>query len=224
MSFSNGGVDTFDPAKGFVGIRMQQGVPLLDRDWNELEDIRRYVERTLREQYVGEGVPDQDGFAVTAPPFPAPDDVLIGTGHCSVAGYDVWNQEAGVLFSAQGDGTPLPPALPDSPDVLTLYLEPDVVRVDSADAPELANPQDVNMETCVRDRLVWAVRAARAPAVPPLGSYVLAEVRRPAGTEQITPAMITDRRRTLLNLAQAVDRLDRAEDRIGVIAKAMSQA
>jgi hypothetical protein len=224
MSFSNGGVDTFDPAKSYIGVRLQQGVPLLDRDWNELEDIRRHVERTLREHYVGEGVPDGDGFAVRAPSFPAPDDVVIGAGHCSVAGYDVWSSAADVLFSAQGDGVTLPPALPDATDVLTLYLEPDVVRVDSADDPELGNPQDINLETCVRDRLVWSVRAVRQPGVPPAGSYVLAEITRPAGTEQITDDMVADRRRTLLNLAQAVDRLDRAEEGILALTQAMAQA
>ena len=224
MSFSNGDVDTFDATKSYIGIRLQQGVPLLDRDWNELEDIRRYVERTLRASYLGEGVPDADGFAVTAPAFPAQDDVLIGTGRCSVAGYDVWNQQDSVLFSAQGDGVPLPAALPDAADVLTIYLEPDVVRVDSADDPALANSQDINMETCVRDRLVWSVRAARQPAMPPAGSYALAEISRPAGTTQITADMITDRRRTLLNLAQAVDRLARAESRITALTSAMAQA
>jgi hypothetical protein len=224
MSFSNGGVDTFDATKSYIGIRLQQGVPLLDRDWNELEDIRRYVERTLRASYLGEGVPDADGFAVTAPSFPAQHDVLIGTGRCSVAGYDVWNQQTSVLFSAQGDGVPLPAALPDAADVLTLYLEPDVVRVDRAGDPALANSQDINMETCVRDRLVWSVRAARQPAMPPVGSYVLAEISRPAGATQITANMITDRRRTLLNLAQAVDRLARAESRITALTLATAQA
>ena len=28
-------------AKHYVGVRLQQGVPLLDADWNELEDLRR---------------------------------------------------------------------------------------------------------------------------------------------------------------------------------------
>jgi hypothetical protein len=224
MSFSNGGVDTFDPTKSYIGVRLQQGVPLLDRDWNELEDIRRHVERTLRENYVGEGVPDGEGFAVTAPPIPAPDDVMIGAGRCTVAGYDVWNQDDDVLFSAQGHGVPLPAALPDATDILTLYLEPDVVRVDSADDPDLGNAQDINLETCVRDRLVWSVRAVRQPGVPPAGSYVLAEINRPAGTEEITADMIQDRRRTLLNLAQAVDRIDHAEERIGALTSAMAQA
>ena len=53
-NFSNGGRDTFDAAKRYIGIRLQQGVPLLDRDWNELEDIRRHYEWTLRENFVGE--------------------------------------------------------------------------------------------------------------------------------------------------------------------------
>ena len=57
-NFSNGGVATFDEHKRYVGVRLQQGVPLLDRDWNELDDIRRFFEQRLREHYVGEGVPD----------------------------------------------------------------------------------------------------------------------------------------------------------------------
>ena len=101
-NFSNGGVATFDERKRYVGVRLQQGVPLLDRDWNELEDIRRFFEQRLREHYVGEGVPDLDGFEVRAPEFDAENDVLIGAGSCSVAGFDVWSEQE-VLFSEQGD-------------------------------------------------------------------------------------------------------------------------
>jgi hypothetical protein len=32
---------TFNPAKGYVGVRLQQGVPLVDADWNELDDVIR---------------------------------------------------------------------------------------------------------------------------------------------------------------------------------------
>jgi hypothetical protein len=60
-NFSNEKQDTFDPKKGYIGIRLQQGVPLLDRDWNELEDIRRYAEVMVRRYYIGDGTPD-DGF------------------------------------------------------------------------------------------------------------------------------------------------------------------
>ena len=74
-NFSNGGVATFDEHKRYLGVRLQQGVPLLDRDWNELDDIRRFFERRLRAYYVGEGVPDLDGFEVRAPEFEADNDV-----------------------------------------------------------------------------------------------------------------------------------------------------
>ena len=52
-NFTNDGKDTFDPNNNYIGVRLQQGVPLLDRDWNELEDIRRYQEVSLRKHYLG---------------------------------------------------------------------------------------------------------------------------------------------------------------------------
>jgi hypothetical protein len=33
--------DTFDPSKQYTGVRLQQGVPLVDADWNELNDVIR---------------------------------------------------------------------------------------------------------------------------------------------------------------------------------------
>jgi hypothetical protein len=224
MSFSNGGADTFDESKSYIGVRLQQGVPLLDRDWNELEDIRRHVERMLHQHYLGDGVPDADGFAVLAPDTAVADDVFINGGRCIAAGWEVWNQHDRVLFSAQGDRIQLPAADPDADDTLTLYLEPEVIRVDSTQDPVLANSQDVNLETCVRDQLLWAVRAVRKPEVPPLGSYPLAEINRPAATENITSTMITDLRRVELNLAGTVDRITAAEHRITAVAAAMTQA
>ncbi|GIH79202.1 Ig-like domain-containing protein [Planobispora longispora] len=208
MSFSNNGVDTFDPGKGYIGIRLQQGVPLLDRDWNELEDIRRHFERELRRRHIGEGVPGFNGFRIS--PADADDDVVIEPGGLTADGYDLVNPEA-VFLSEQGDRTPLPAG-----DV-ALYLEAWVERITSAEDPALGNPQDVNMETCVRDRLRWAVRCAVRPEVPPPGSYLLAEIERPPEARRVTAEMIRDRRRTRLNLAEAVDRLAGAEARLGAL-------
>jgi hypothetical protein len=222
-NFSNGGIDTFDERKSYVGVRMQQGVPLLDRDWNELEDIRRYFERRIRGHYVGEGVPDLAGFQVKAPGFAAENDVLIGAGNCSVAGFDVWNQQE-LLFSEQGDRTPLPAPNASTPDTLIVYLEPEVVRIDATGDPALRNAQDVNMETCLRDQLRWAVRAVRRPAFPPPGTFVLAEITRQPGDTQIRAELITDRRRTMLNLADAVDRLGSAERRLDALEQAVQRA
>ena len=85
-------------------MRLQQGVPLLDRDWNEMEDIRRYFERTLREHYIGDGVPDVAGFAVSAPAIRADDDVVIGAGRCMVDGYDVVEPRRGAVLRAGRPG------------------------------------------------------------------------------------------------------------------------
>ena len=89
-NFTLKGKDTFDPAKRYVGIRLQQGVPLLDRDWNELEDIRRYEEQMLRKWYIGNGTPD-DGFRISAVD-PAANDFMISAGRCMVDGFEAVNE------------------------------------------------------------------------------------------------------------------------------------
>jgi len=46
---------------------MQQGVPLLDTDWNELEDLRKHELESLMKQFIGDGVPaGNDGFRIEA--------------------------------------------------------------------------------------------------------------------------------------------------------------
>ncbi|HUO69792.1 MAG TPA: Ig-like domain-containing protein [Solirubrobacteraceae bacterium] len=220
-NFSNGGQDTFDATRRYIGVRLQQGVPLLDRDWNELEDTRRYVEWSMRDRNIGEGAPDDTSFEIAAPTFPAAQDVVIRTGHYSVGGYDIWNEQD-TLFSEQGARTQLPAATQD--DILIVYVEPQVNRVTAAEDPSLANSQDINLETCVRDRLDWVVGVVRQPDVPPAGASILAEIHRPAGTAQITDAMIVDRRRTGLELADAVDRCSRAERRLDALEHSLGQA
>lgn len=202
--FSNFGKDTFDAAKQYIGIRLQQGVPLLDRDWNELEDIRRYFERMLRRHYIGQGIPDSIGFRISAPTGKEPNDFVIGSGRCMVDGYDVYNPTP-IFFSAQPNGVKLKKAEKD--EVLLVCLSAEVERIDSAEDPDLLNSQDINIETCLRDKLSWRVRVTSLPLKPLPGSLILAEIHRKAGTEIITDDMIKDRRRTNLNLASTVDDL-----------------
>lgn len=53
--------------KHYVGVRLQQGVPLLDADWNELEDLRKYEVAEMIRRFIGDGVPDgNDGFRIQA--------------------------------------------------------------------------------------------------------------------------------------------------------------
>lgn len=56
---------TFDPLARYVNVRMQQGVPIVDADLNELDDIRQFELRAFLKWFVGDGVPDgNDGFRI----------------------------------------------------------------------------------------------------------------------------------------------------------------
>ena len=203
-NFSNGGLDTFDASRRYVGVRLQQGVPLLDRDWNESEDIRRNFERRLRRHYIGQGVSATTGFRIEPAPSGVANDFQIQAGNVIVDGWDIQNDKP-LLYSQQPGVLPMPPADAQQQNYL-VYLDPNLTRIGAADEPSLKNPQDVNIETCLRDRLDWSVRVARVPEQPPGDAYVLATIQRPPNAAVITADMIKDQRRTRLCLAETVDR------------------
>src|SRR5215211_8189603 len=71
--------DTFNALRRYVSVRLQQGVPLVDADWNELDDIRRFELRAFLRWFVGDGVPDAgDGFRIRS--VAAADDIEISAG------------------------------------------------------------------------------------------------------------------------------------------------
>lgn len=54
-------------SKHYVGVRLQQGVPIIDADWNELEDLRKHELSELFRRFIGNGVPSEnDGFRIEA--------------------------------------------------------------------------------------------------------------------------------------------------------------
>jgi len=56
---------TFDELKKYVSVRLQQGVPLVDADWNEMDDMRRYELRSFIKWFIGNGVPaGNKGFRI----------------------------------------------------------------------------------------------------------------------------------------------------------------
>jgi Family of unknown function (DUF6519) len=59
--------DTFDPLRSYIGVRLQQGVPLVDADWNEAHDVRKFEVQAFLKWFVGNGVPEgNDGFRIAA--------------------------------------------------------------------------------------------------------------------------------------------------------------
>ncbi|MEO1222045.1 MAG: hypothetical protein AAFY42_11940 [Pseudomonadota bacterium] len=73
--------DTFDPLRQFVSVRLQQGVPIVDADWNEMDDTRRFEMRSHSNWYVGDGVPHgSQGFRIAALAPAVANDFVIETG------------------------------------------------------------------------------------------------------------------------------------------------
>ena len=95
---------TFNPLLGYVNVRLQQGVPIVDADWNENDDVRKFELRAFLKWYVGDGIPEgNDGFrvvgglsndftlAVGAPtPPPGLSPVHTACGTSGVASWTAW--------------------------------------------------------------------------------------------------------------------------------------
>jgi len=203
-NFSNDKKDTFDPKKRYIGIRLQQGVPLLDRDWNELEDIRRYEEQMLRQWYIGNGTPD-DGFKIM--PLDEPGyDFKIKAGRCLVDGLEAVNDHKDILYSAQED-VDTGPDMIKKLDEFIVYLDVWIEEVRQDVDHALANEDDVKMETCVRHKLRWRVGIGNWDSKAHHHYYQLARIKKKK-KDPITEKDIIDERRTGLALQYLRDGLD----------------
>ena len=73
--------DSFNPLRRFVNVRLQQGVPIVDAEWNEKDDVRRFELRAYLKWFVGDGVPfGSDAFLIEALAVPAANDFIIRAG------------------------------------------------------------------------------------------------------------------------------------------------
>lgn len=79
--------DSFNPLQRFVSVRLQQGVPIVDADWNEKDDVRRFELRAYLKWFVGDGVPyGSDAFLIEAESPPAANEFVIHAGVASAPG------------------------------------------------------------------------------------------------------------------------------------------
>ena len=189
---------TFDPLLGYVNVRLQQGVPILDADWNELDDRRQFELRSFLRWYVGDGVADgNDAFRIEADG--SPDDVwvragappapvgvtptvraLAHAGRCLVDGLDVLipadvRFTGQPLHASQAGAAALAASL-GVPVVAALpgggpvlvYLDVWERALTADDEPTLVLP-GLGVETCARVRREWAVRGRPGTVVPVAG-------------------------------------------------------
>jgi len=213
--------DTFKEINHYVGVRLQQGVPIVDADWNELEDVRKYELRTFLKWFVGDGVPrGNDGFRIQALEEGSNDFVIQGgsPGLCLVDGWEVRIDEPRMQYTEQrlyNETTladewgvePLNPLTPPTSGERTdvIYLDTWEREVNSDEKSEIKNPL-IDIETCVRLKREWVVRVAEGVEVlstPPAGHayYHLARLQRRANQAEITADQIVDLRRTDLMLS-----------------------
>ncbi len=211
--------DTFDERKHYASVRLQQGVPLVDADWNEKEDIRRDELRRFTRAFVGSGVPlGSDGFRILT--SSVWNDFEISAGRCLVDGWEVvndWDErddDVGRFYTSQplfgDDGLaaawgvdPLPPLTrARSARTDRVYLDVWEREVDADEDPDLVDPQ-LGVEGCVRVRREWVVRVAEGAEElpsPPAGHafYELAVLHRNSKSG-LTSTQVVDRRRTGLS-------------------------
>jgi hypothetical protein len=183
--------DTFDPLRRYVGVRLQQGVPILDADVNEREDIRQFELRAFLKWFVRDGVPEgNEGFRIEgtslsndfmikagAPPVPSGtssgDKGLGYVGRCLVDGQDVIIEndiqytKQPLTSQAEADRLGVPVVRPQpTTRPHHLYLDVWTRIVTTVEEPGLVQP-GLGTETCVRRKREWVVRArTQTPAKP----------------------------------------------------------
>jgi hypothetical protein len=187
--------DTFNALRRYVSVRLQQGVPLVDADWNELDDIRRFEVRTFLKWFVGDGVPEgTNGYRIEATGLA--NDFFIrsgvaGTinglsniGRCLVDGLDVMI-DADIRFAAQplhvtqtgsaalatALGVPQIQAMPApaANSTVVAYLDVWERLVTPTEDPSLIHA-GLGTESCARLKREWAVRVRTGTTVPVTGN------------------------------------------------------
>jgi hypothetical protein len=207
--------------EGYVGLYFEQGVPILDRDLNLLQDLIATAVRSIVARYIGSGIPaGRQGFQIQA--IPADNDfrILAGDqppGTCLVGGIEVVIDKD-VIYKKQPGVADLktPTAAEGDPRLDTVYLDVSLETVDGVLDHRLLNAHDVGVQTSVRLRPTWTVRVAESATEPPPAEqghahYPLARLARRTNVAQIRAEMITDLRQTRLNLDHVERRMSTIE-------------
>lgn len=164
--------DTFDPAKHFSRVLMQQGRVQLDADWNEQAAILLHYLRTLAADLIGShGGPEGNcGFEITSDATPR--DFQIGKGHYYVGGILCENKEPvayakqkGYPFSTDAEldaGTYL--VYMDVWERHITYIEDET---DQGNNPSIREVALDGPDTASRAQVVWQVKVQKDIAACP---------------------------------------------------------
>ena len=172
--------NTFDPLKNYVGVRLQQGVPVLDADWNELNDVARQELYDAFSLTFTDGT-QPHGFDLEVGFRQEPNDFSVLAGAAMIQGRPV-RVRTNLRYSTQPwtepkraarDGVAVIPPLTTPTGSATTPPRTDIVYLDvwerevgSTEDTNLINPA-IGVETCVRVKRETAVRVAEGAATLP---------------------------------------------------------
>jgi hypothetical protein len=222
--------NTFNALQRYVAVRLQQGVPVVDADWNAMEDTRRYELRAYLKWFVGDGVPEgNDGFHIVGQDVV--DDFLVSKGYTGavdpvarigrivVDGFDVivdsdvafrsqplHTSQLGAAALAAALGVPVVDELPTLDGTAAVYLDVWERLVTPAEDPSLVLP-GLGTESCARMKREWVVRGRVGTTAPVSG-----DPDYHAGHSYYLLATLT--RRTSAGNVRPTDVRDRREQRL----------
>ena len=235
---------TFNPLKARCNVRLQQGVPIVDADWNELDDIRKFQLRSYLKWFVGDGIPNDGAAFKIDPASPvAADDFIVrfgGTVPQGVTNFDLAMRHAGraivdgmniiitadLNFKAQSLpaalGVPAIAAMPTAAGDIAVYLNVWERLLTAQEEPALVL-SGIGTESCARMERRWCVRTRAGKVLPKSGDvdfitdhsyYLLAVINRPSLNAPIQLANIQDNRHVRLSLASVETRLAKLEQQL----------
>ncbi len=161
--------DTFDPQKHFTRVQMQQGRVQTDADWNEQQEINRYLLRTFIADLIGPYGTPGDGTGGPGPGFliePRGMQLLIHPGHYYVNGILCEQDSATPLDYARQPDYPAPvpdEELPGTGERCLVYLDVWERHISTIADGTIREAALGVVDTCTRAKTVWQVRLKKIP-------------------------------------------------------------
>jgi hypothetical protein len=192
-------------SKGYVRVQIEQGVPVLDRDLNLMQDLIWAAARSITARYIGDGVAEGSGGFAILPIQGQIKNFRILAGSALVNGLEVFNPKE--IKYADQPGVPAL-TIPQNDRTDTVYLDVSLSEVDGTQDAGLLNGGDVGLQTSVRRKAAWVVRVAEGADQPPPpvsghAHLLLAQAIR-RGVEFPPPLTIKDRRRPIVPLGEVM--------------------
>jgi hypothetical protein len=175
---------TFDAARHYSQVLLQQGRVLLDADFNEASAVLLHRVRCLtRDIFGAHGGPADAGFHIELAPGRAGTRLDLSAGRYYVGGHLCENESCTDYLQQPHHSVPPNDAFrrwlkaPDSESRFLVYLDVWERWISSIDDPGLSDPALSGADTCGRSQVIWQAKAVRWDAQRwgrPLGNFARA--------------------------------------------------